>query len=96
MRSTLTLDPDVAQKVKAKMAQQQATFKQVINDALRRGLTGSGKVSSRPYRVTAKPLGLRPGFDLHRLNQLADELEVQALVNQLAPHSSAPRKKART
>ncbi len=38
MRTTLTLDPDVAQRLKSRMAEQKATLKQVVNEALRRGL----------------------------------------------------------
>lgn len=38
MRTTLTLDPDVAAMLKKAVARGDATFKDVVNDALRRGL----------------------------------------------------------
>ena len=39
MRTTLTLDPDVAALLKKAVARGEVTFKQAVNDALRRGLT---------------------------------------------------------
>jgi len=35
----------------------------------------SGPTQRRPFRVRARRLGLRPGIDPTKLNQLADELE---------------------
>lgn len=39
MRTTLTLDPDVATMLKKAVAKGDVSFKQAVNDALRRGLT---------------------------------------------------------
>jgi hypothetical protein len=39
MRTTLTLDPDVAALLKKAVAKGEVSFKQAVNDALRRGLT---------------------------------------------------------
>ncbi len=39
MRTTLTLDPDVAALLKKAVARGEVSFKQAVNDALRRGLT---------------------------------------------------------
>ena len=39
MRTTLTLDPDVAAMLKKAVARADVSFKQAVNDALRRGLT---------------------------------------------------------
>ena len=75
MRTTLTLDPDVAQQLKARMARQQTSLKQVVNEALRRGLAAGQPASRKPFRVVPHHFGLRPGIDATKLNQLADELE---------------------
>jgi len=80
MRTTLTLDPDVARTLKAKTAEHGATLKKVVNDALRLGLSVPPKEKRKPFRVTARPLGLRPGIDPRKMNQLADELETQAIL----------------
>ncbi len=79
MRTTLTLDPDVALKLKTRMAQQRAPLKEVVNAALRRGL--SAEAPSRPrkrFRVEPHSLGLKAGIDAGRLNQLLDELDIEA------------------
>ena len=74
----MSLDPDVAQKVKSRMERENASFKQVVNDALRRGLEVEVSKSAKPFRVTAHSFGLRPGIDIHKLNQAADDLEIEA------------------
>ena len=78
MRTTLTLDRDVAESLAKEMRRTGKGLKATINDALRRGLRTGGK-PPRPARFEVRPhaFGFRPGIDLDRLNQLVDELEVQ-------------------
>jgi hypothetical protein len=77
MRTTLSLDPDVAERVQQEMKRSGSGLKKVINDALRLGLGLAGKRRRPPrFVVETHSFGFRPGFDLDRLNQLADELEV--------------------
>lgn len=81
MRTTLTLEPDVAREIKARMAAAKSTMKQVVNDALRRGLSAEDSApATTPFRVEPHSFGLRPGIDPDKLNQLVDELEVQEYV----------------
>jgi hypothetical protein len=80
VRTTLTLDPDVARTLKARTAEQGATLKQVVNEALRRGLSAEPKKPRKPFRVKPWSLKLRPGIDPYKMNQLADELETQAIL----------------
>jgi hypothetical protein len=81
MRTTLTLDPDVVRMIEEEVHRQRRPFKQVVNDALRRGLTPAGRrVAGRPYRVRPHPAHLLPGLDRGKLNSLADEFEDRALV----------------
>ncbi len=83
MRTTLTLDPDVAMLLEKEMHRQRKPFKQVVNEALRRALGGAG--SSRrvpPYRVVPHEATLQPGVDRVGFNRLADELEDEAVLNQ--------------
>lgn len=76
MRTTLTLDPDVAERVRREVHRRGTTTKELINDALRAGLAMAGKpVRPKPFRVKPHSFGFRPGVDLDRLNQLSDELE---------------------
>ena len=81
MRTTLTLDPDVARMVEDEVRRARKPMKQVVNDALRRGLASpaSGRARTR-LRVPVHSTRLRPGFDASRLNALADEMEDDAVV----------------
>ena len=84
MRTTLTLDPDVAQRLKAEMRRTGKGLKTAINEALRHGLGMSGKPPRpKPFRVEAHDFGLRPGIDRDRMNQLADELEAEETARKL-------------
>lgn len=81
MRTTLTLDEDVAHSLREQAALYNVSFKEVVNDALRRGLSPSQPKARRPFKV--RPIaagGFRPGVDPSRLNQLYDQLEIEAFV----------------
>ncbi len=81
MRTTLTLDDDVAAKLKAIVRERGISFKEAVNAALRTGL-GQGR-PGKPYRQQTYSLGLRPGLDLDRARGLADALEDEELVRKL-------------
>lgn len=74
MRTTVTLEDDVAQRLKDLAHERGISFKRAINDAVRRGLEGGGG-EPRPFVVKARKMGLKPGIDLSKANQLAAELE---------------------
>ena len=77
MRTTLTLEPDVARKLKKTMAARGITLKEAVNQALRAGLdAGEAPVRAR-FQVEPHSFGFKPGIDLDKLNQLADELEAE-------------------
>jgi len=84
MRTTLTLDPDVAKLIDAEAHRQRKPVKQIVNDALRRGLAPEAQSRSRKrWRVRPHRTALRPGIDLTALNRLADELEDEAIVDKV-------------
>jgi hypothetical protein len=84
MRTTLTLDPDVARMLADEAHRLRRPFKQVVNDALRRGL-GPGRAgpARRRYRVQPHAAALRTGLDPGRLNALVDELEDRSRLRRL-------------
>ena len=86
MRTTVTLDNDVASQLRELVHRTRKPFKVVLNDAIRRGLGGGllEKSSQEPFRVQPHPCRLRPGLDERRLNQLADELESEVETAELA------------
>ena len=76
MRTTLTLDDDLAATLKERARLLDQSFKQVVNDTLRRGLSPGPANPRSTYRVKPHRTGLRVGIDPLRLNQLNDALEV--------------------
>ena len=58
-------------------------FRQVVNAALRRALNGTSAQKKAPA-VRTYASKLRPGFDPAGFNQLADELDDEALTARLA------------
>lgn len=80
MRTTLTLDPDVADLVEDAVHRMRTSMKQVINDALRRALSPTAS-PREPYHVPVHEATLQPGLDLSGFNRLADELEDAAILD---------------
>ena len=75
MRTTLTLDDDLAAALKEQARRADRPFKQVVNDTLRRGLSPALAAAEPGYVVRPHDSGFRPGVDPMRLNQLNDSLE---------------------
>lgn len=83
MRTTITLDPDVALLVERQMAARGARFKDVVNDALRRQLGSVHDAPTPSFATRARNLG-PANVDLTRANQLAGALEDEELARKLA------------
>jgi hypothetical protein len=77
MRTTLTLDEDVAAKLKAEMRRSGKSFRDTVNDTLRYGLVEKRVVTRRrPFKVEARDLGnLRPGLSLDNVGELLEQIE---------------------
>lgn len=82
MRTTVTLDPDVVEQLRSVARRRNLSFKTALNDAVRAGLA-SERGGSRPYKVPARTMRLRPGIDLTRALQIADSLEDEEIVRKL-------------
>ncbi len=92
VRTTLTIDDDLAGILKRRARELDKPFKEIVNMALRKGLTESTsepqpQVVVRPHDFGAS----RPGLDLDRLNQLVDELEVEDYLKDEAKDDSSRR-----
>lgn len=86
MRTTLTLDPDVASRLEAEVRRSGEGMKAVVNRALRLGLGMTGKpVVPDPFTVVPHAFGFRVGTDLDRLNQFLDEMEAEEGAGKLGP-----------
>ena len=77
MRTTLTLDDDLAEALKERAKLLDVPFNQVVNDTLRRGLAPEDPEDRPVFRVRPLRSGFRPGIDPLKLNQLNDQLEVE-------------------
>jgi plasmid stability protein len=76
VRTTLTLDDDVAAKLKAAARRTGRSFRDVVNEALRRGLAPVASAAREPFRVKARSLGgLRAGLDLDNIGDLLERVE---------------------
>lgn len=83
MRATLTLDPEVAMKIKKRMAEKKLTLKDTVNQALRFGLR-EVETRKRPrFKIETFALEFKPGIDPNRLNQVLDLMEVEDYVRKM-------------
>ena len=82
MRTTVTLDPDVVERLRALARERTLSFKAALNAAVRAGLAEE-RGGSRHYSVPARRMGLRAGIDLDRALRMADSLEDEELVRKL-------------
>ena len=75
MRTTLTIDPEIAEHLRQEVALGKRPLKAIINEALKRGLGLEPPSRRKPYRVTPHSSRFLGGIVVGKLNQLADELE---------------------
>ena len=76
MRTTLTIDDDVAVLVEQEQRSTGESFKGTVNRLLRRGLTASSEPHPRkPFVVTPMAMGLKPGLSYDCIAELLEEAE---------------------
>lgn len=81
MRTTVTLEPDVARLLSDQARRTSKSFKETLNTAVRLGLgraSTSGATST--FTVEARPMLLKAGVDAGRFNSLLDELDAEAFL----------------
>lgn len=82
MRTTLTLDDDVAALLHQATKERGVSFKEAVNTALRAGLT-SGVPQPRRFQVQASDMGAQPGVNLVKALQLAADLEDEEILRKM-------------
>jgi hypothetical protein len=76
MRTTLSLDDDVAAKLRELCRRTGESFKAAVNRVLRDGLNVRKlQRPEKPFRVKARALGLRPGVRLDNITELLEQLD---------------------
>jgi hypothetical protein len=79
MRTTVAIDDDLADLLKHRTRELGMPFEDVVNQTFRAGLGEQAKTRRHPGPTTIPhAFGFKPGIDLDKLNQLADELEAGA------------------
>jgi hypothetical protein len=73
MRTTVTIDTEVEQLLKDQMRRTHSSFKETLNQALRRGLSPQVSDTPEPFHVKARAMGMKSGIDQTGFNKLADE-----------------------
>jgi Ribbon-helix-helix protein, copG family len=76
VRTTLSLDDDVAAKLRAEVRRTGRPFKEIVNEALRLGLAPRKAPGvRRRFRVQARSLRHRRGLDYDRTSALIEHIE---------------------
>lgn len=77
MRTTLSLDEDVASRLRSEVRRSGKPFKEVVNDCLRLALSKKRDRSVEPpFQVHARDMGaLRPGLSLDNIGDLLEAAE---------------------
>ena len=79
MRTTLTLDDDLASILLRETKKKGLSFKEMVNTTLRRGIAQEQLAPPRK-KLTTRPhdCAFKPGIDQKKLNQRSEELEAGA------------------
>jgi len=75
VRTTLTLDDDVAILLKKESRKSGEPFKQVVNRYLRLGLTAPKDAGRKPFKVKPWNLQPPPGLSFDNVHELLDALD---------------------
>jgi hypothetical protein len=95
MRTTLTLDDDLAGLSKRRARELGISFEEAVNRTIRAEIGETTATGRYPAPKTiSHSFGFRPGIDLDKLGQLADGLEAEAFAEK--PHDSVRRKRSRS
>jgi hypothetical protein len=81
MRTTLTLDDDLAAKLKSVARERGISFKEAVNSTLRAGFAVERE--PRRYRQRTYRMELREGVDVEKALRLAAAFEDEATVRKL-------------
>jgi len=75
MRTTLTLDDDIARRIKGQLKTSGVSFKDLVNDLLRKGLeTSSPGKKAGKFKIKPIELGLKEGFSYDNVSELLDQI----------------------
>lgn len=84
MRTTLTLQDDLARELREKAHREGVPFKEIVNRAIRAGLSQTDRPRKmKPYKCKAYSLGYPPRAEIDHALELADRLESEEIARKL-------------
>jgi hypothetical protein len=83
MRTTVTLDPDVERMLETAIRERGISFKQALNDAVRKGLQGAPGPKRRFVQKTCS-MGWDPHFRWDKALALSDAIEDEESIRKLS------------
>lgn len=76
MRTTITLDDDVAAKLEEELRRRGGTFKDAINELLREGLQARRETKKlKRFEVRARAMGQRAGIHYDNIGDMLEQIE---------------------
>jgi hypothetical protein len=81
MRTTVTLEPDVARLLDDRARRTRKSFKETLNAAVRLGLERAAEFPlSQEFSIEGRAMQLKAGLDAGRFNSLIDELDADGFI----------------
>jgi hypothetical protein len=74
-RTTLTLEDDVAERLRGESRRTGKSFKDVVNEAIRAGLDRRGGQPRERFVIKARPMHAKPGIEFDNVWELIERLE---------------------
>ena len=82
MRTTVTLENDVARMLDDQARRTRKSFKETLNEAVRLGLgRASNPAAETEFVIEPRDMGLRSGIDGGRFNSLLDEMDADVFLD---------------
>lgn len=76
MRTTVDLDSDLLERLRVESVRRRISFKDLLNNAIRAGLSAPEQRKPKPYSLPVFDLGrVREGVDLDKALHVAERLE---------------------
>jgi hypothetical protein len=75
VRTTLSLDDDIAHLLNQEIRRSGVSFKEAVNHYLRLGLIASKQPKRKKFVVKPLPMGLPPGLSYDNVEELIEALE---------------------
>ena len=72
IRTTVTLDDDVLERVKRESRSRGASFRDTLNDLLRTALTNQSQRRRRTLKIRPAPMGYRAGLNYDSIESLLE------------------------